>query len=129
MPTTRVSLPLGTRTCHPSETAWFRVCGCCLDTLWPSYLVKEAVYSHHERPDGKGYPRGLRAGEVHLDARIVGLCDAFDAMTSSHPYRAGMSRGQALAIIQSQSGSQFDAELSRHFIELGRRGLLDHPAI
>jgi hypothetical protein len=89
-------------------------------------LVKEAVYSHHERPDGKGYPRGLRAGEIHLDARIVGVCDAFDAMTSSRPYRAGMSRGQALAIIQSQSGSQFDAELARQFIELGRRGLLDH---
>jgi hypothetical protein len=89
-------------------------------------LVKEAVYSHHERPDGKGYPRGLQAGEIHLDARIVGLCDAFDAMTSSRPYRAGMSRGQALAIIQSQSGSQFDAELGQHFIELGRRGQLDH---
>ncbi|GCA58198.1 cyclic di-GMP phosphodiesterase response regulator RpfG [Pseudomonas sp. SCT] len=89
-------------------------------------LVKEAVYSHHERPDGKGYPRGLRAGEIHIDARIIGLCDAFDAMTSSRPYRTGMSRGQALAIIQSQSASQFDAELSRHFIQLGRRGLLDH---
>jgi hypothetical protein len=47
-------------------------------------------------------------------------------MTSSRPYRAGMSRGQALAIIQSQSGSQFDRELSRVFIELGKRGVLDH---
>lgn len=48
--------------------------------------VKDAVYSHHERPDGTGYPRGLHAEEIHQDARIVGICDAFDAMTSSRPY-------------------------------------------
>lgn len=89
-------------------------------------LVKDAVYSHHERPDGKGYPRGLQHGDIHMDARIVGICDAFDAMTSSRPYRSGMSRGQALAIIHSQSGSQFDAALSRQFIDLGKRGRLDH---
>ena len=105
---------------HP-ELGWRMLSGHPL-----AELVKEAVYSHHERPDGKGYPRALRAAELHLDARIVGLCDAFDAMTSSRPYRAGMSRGQALAIIQSQSGSQFDAALGQHFVELGRRGLLDH---
>lgn len=105
---------------HP-ELGWRMLSGHPL-----AELVKEAVYSHHERPDGKGYPRGLRAEDIHLDARIVGLCDAFDAMTSSRPYRSGMSRGQALAIIQSQSGSQFDAGLSRHFLDLGRRGMLDH---
>lgn len=105
---------------HP-ELGWRMLSGHPL-----AELVKEAVYSHHERPDGKGYPRGLRAEDIHLDARIVGICDAFDAMTSSRPYRAGMSRGQALAIIRSQSGSQFDAGLSRDFLELGRRGMLDH---
>ena len=105
---------------HP-ELGWRMLSGHPL-----AELAKEAVYSHHERPDGKGYPRGLRAEELHLDARIVGLCDAFDAMTSSRPYRAGMSRGQALAIIQSQSGSQFDIKLGRYFIDLGKRGLLDH---
>lgn len=89
-------------------------------------LVKEAIYSHHERPDGRGYPRGLHAEEIHQDARIVSICDAFDAMTSSRPYRPGMSRGQALAIIHSQSGSQFDVDLSRQFINLGKRGRLDH---
>ncbi len=89
-------------------------------------LVREAVYSHHERPDGKGYPRALSGNDLAMDARIVGLCDAFDAMTSSRPYRAGMSRDQALAIIQSQSGSQFDPQLSEHFLALGRRGVLDH---
>lgn len=105
---------------HP-EMGWRMLAGHPL-----AELVREAVYSHHERPDGKGYPRGLRASEVHQDARIVGICDAFDAMTSSRPYRSGMSRGQALAIIHSQSGSQFDTTLSRHLIELGRLGELDH---
>lgn len=105
---------------HP-EMGWRMLAGHPL-----AELVKEVVYSHHERPDGKGYPRGLRAEDIHLDARIVGICDAFDAMTSNRPYRAGMSRGQALAIIRSQSGSQFDAGLSRDFLELGRRGMLDH---
>lgn len=89
-------------------------------------LVRDAIYSHHERPDGTGYPRGVAQEEIHLDARIVGLCDAFDAMTSSRPYRSGMSRGQALAIIQIQSGSQFDPGLCKHFLDLGRRGALDH---
>lgn len=105
---------------HP-ELGWRMLSGHPL-----AELVEAAVYSHHERPDGKGYPRGLRDGEIHQDARIVGICDAFDAMTSSRPYRSGMSRGQALAIIRSQSGSQFDTDLSRHFLELGRRGALDH---
>lgn len=89
-------------------------------------LVGEAVYSHHERPDGKGYPRRLHLKDIHLDARIVGLCDAFDAMTSSRPYRPAMSRNQTMAIIQEQSGSQFDPDLCRHFLDLGRRGMLDH---
>ena len=105
---------------HP-EMGWRMLAGHPL-----AELVKEAVYSHHERPDGKGYPRGLSAAQIHQDARIVGICDAFDAMTSSRPYRVGMSRGQALAIIHSQSGSQFDVGLTGHFIELGRLGVLDH---
>lgn len=105
---------------HP-EMGWRMLAGHPL-----ADLVKEAVYSHHERPDGKGYPRGLQYEDIHMDARIVGICDAFDAMTSSRPYRSGMSRGQALAIIQSQSASQFDPTLCRYFVELGRRGELDH---
>ncbi len=105
---------------HP-EMGWRMLAGHPL-----ADLIKEAVFSHHERPDGKGYPRGLRGEDMHLDARIVGICDAFDAMTSSRPYRVGMNREQALAIIQSLSASQFDLDLSRVFIELGKRGVLDH---
>lgn len=89
-------------------------------------LVRDAIYSHHERPDGTGYPRGLKGSDIPLDARIVSISEAFDAMTSSRPYRMGMSRGQALAIIQSQSGCQFDPALCMHFLDLGRRGVLEH---
>jgi HD-GYP domain-containing protein (c-di-GMP phosphodiesterase class II) len=53
-------------------------------------LAEAAVRAHHETPDGKGYPRGLAGEQVPVDARIVGICDAFDAMTSTRPYRRGM---------------------------------------
>lgn len=91
-------------------------------------LVLDAVLLHHETPDGRGYPRGLTAGHIPIAARIVGLCDAFDAMTSTRPYRAGMPIAAALAQIEAAAGRQFDAGLAAHFLELGRAGLLAHIA-
>ena len=89
-------------------------------------LAEEAVLSHHERPDGKGYPRSLPHEAISLDARIVGLTDAFDAMTSTRPYRVGMPITKALTIIEEYSGTQFDTEVSRAFIQLGKEGALNH---
>lgn len=89
-------------------------------------LVGDAVRLHHERPDGRGYPLGLKGGEIPPMARIVGIGDAFDAMTSSRPYRVGMAVDEALSIIESNLGRQFDAELGVRFIQLGRAGKLDH---
>ena len=60
-----------------------------------------------------------------LDARIVGICDAFDAMTSTRPYRRGMPIAKALAIIEENLGRQFDRELGERFLQLGRAGALD----
>ncbi|MEJ2795697.1 HD-GYP domain-containing protein [Iodobacter sp. LRB] len=91
-----------------------------------SPLVLAAVEGHHERPDGQGYPYGLSGADIPRDALIVGVCDAFDAMTSSRPYRSGMPISKALAIIQSESGRQFDKECSEVFIQLGQAGSLDH---
>lgn len=91
-------------------------------------MVRDAVLLHHETPDGRGYPQGLAGVDIPLVARIVGLCDAFDAMTSTRPYRAGMPVPQALARIESGLGHQFDEALGHHFIALGRQGLLDHIA-
>lgn len=89
-------------------------------------LVKDAVLLHHERPDGLGYPQGLKAEEISDMAKIVGLCDAFDAMTSSRPYRTGMPQEKALSIIASNKGSQFDARFAEAIIALGEDGELEH---
>jgi len=66
------------------------------------------VELHHENWDGTGYPVGLRAEAVPLAARIVHVADAFDAMTTSRPYRRAMSREEALRILQQNAGTQFD---------------------
>lgn len=89
-------------------------------------MVTSAANEHHERIDGMGYPNGLRGEQLSLIARIVSIADAFDAMTSTRPYRKGMSVEQALQIIEKGAGTQFDAVLSDHMCELGRTGDLAH---
>lgn len=89
-------------------------------------LVSDAVFLHHERPDGQGYPHGMTGDSIPDMARIVGICDAFDAMTSHRPYRAGMPRAKAIAIIKELCGSQFDEHFAGIFITLGEAGDLDH---
>lgn len=88
-------------------------------------LVRDAVGSHHERPDGLGYPHGLRAEQLTPMALIVGICDAFDAMTSHRPYRRGLPLEEALARIGAGAGRQFDAQLAHTLIGLGEAGELD----
>jgi len=88
-------------------------------------LVESTILCHHERPDGKGYPNRLQGDEISLDARIVAISDAFDAMTSNRPYRKGMPVDQALYIIDENLGLQFDTKLGRRFIILGKDGVLD----
>ena len=89
-------------------------------------LAEEAIRSHHETPDGKGYPRGLQSVDISIDARIVGICDAFDAMTSTRPYRKGMPVEKALSIIEENLGRQFDRQMGALFVQIGRKGELDH---
>lgn len=91
-----------------------------------SSLAMDAVFMHHETPDGLGYPRGLKKGEIPTVARIVGICDAFDAMTSTRPYRRGMPVEKALSIIADNLGRQFDGEFGERFIRLGENAELNH---
>ena len=89
-------------------------------------LAQDAVRSHHERPDGTGYPEGLRGDEIPRDARIVAICEAFDAMTSARPYRKAMSIDAALAVIRDNLGTRFDTRLGEHFLALADTGMLKH---
>jgi hypothetical protein len=88
-------------------------------------LVRAAVTMHHETPDGRGYPRGLVGSAIPLDAKIIGITDAFDAMTSTRPYRRGMTIEKALSIIEENLDRQFDRELGTKFLHLGKQGLLE----
>lgn len=89
-------------------------------------MVSSAAKEHHERIDGKGYPNGLRGEQLSLTARIVGIVDAFDAMTNTRPYRKGMPMEQALDRLQEGAGSHFDPVLVAHMCELGSAGDLAH---
>jgi putative nucleotidyltransferase with HDIG domain len=70
--------------------------------------VGEIVRSSHERWDGSGYPDGLRGSEIPLEARIVSCCDAFNAMTTTRPYRDAMSVAPALVELRDSAATQFD---------------------
>lgn len=74
-----------------------------------------AVRHHHERWDGKGYPDCLKGREIPLEARIVSIADAFDAIISNRPYRKGRSPRKAIEEILKNAGSQFDPYLARMF--------------
>jgi len=91
-----------------------------------SGLVMDAVHMHHETPDGRGYPRGLKQDDIPVAARIVGICDAFDAMTSHRPYRQGMPIEKALGIIRENLGRQFDLQFGERFVQLGESAELHH---
>ncbi len=78
------------------------------------------ILHHHERIDGKGYPAGLRGEEIPIGSRIVCAIDAFDAMVSHRPYRKGLPFEEAIRRLASDSGTQFDANVAKHFIPLAR---------
>jgi HD-GYP domain-containing protein (c-di-GMP phosphodiesterase class II) len=70
----------------------------------------QALSQHHERLDGRGYPKGLKGDEITRIGRIVAVADVFDAITSHRPYRPARTAEQALAILRSAIGTEFDPE-------------------
>ena len=74
------------------------------------------VLCHHERWDGCGYPRGLAQDEIPLGARLLGIADAFDAMTSTRAYREALSVDAACAELAHCAGTQFDPDLVEAFL-------------
>jgi diguanylate cyclase (GGDEF)-like protein len=80
--------------------------------------VGEWILTHHERPDGQGYPRGLREHQIPLEGRIVAVADAYGAMTADRPYRQPFSAHRARAELQARAGTQFDHDVVEAFLEL-----------
>ena len=86
-----------------------------------SYVIP-AVVSHHERYDGKGYPRGLNGEEIPLLGRILAVCDSFDAMISKRAYKEPLSLEYAMGELEKNKGTQFDPKVAEAFIELIKEG-------
>jgi diguanylate cyclase (GGDEF)-like protein/putative nucleotidyltransferase with HDIG domain len=79
-----------------------------LEPLSDMESLIHAIKFHHERYDGKGYPSGIRGNNIPLEARILCVADAYDAMLSDRPYRRGMEKEEALEELRDNSGTQFD---------------------
>ena len=86
------------------------------------------VLFHHERWDGKGYPSGIRGRAIPLEARLLAVADAFDAMTSMRPYRRALPTARALGEIERCAGSQFDPTFARAFLDAWSAGALADAA-
>jgi putative nucleotidyltransferase with HDIG domain len=84
------------------------------DADFLKYAIPVILY-HHERPDGKGYPVGLKGDELPLEALIVAVADTFDAMTTNRPYSKAMDREDAVREIEKHAGTQFDAKVVKAF--------------
>ncbi len=92
--------------------------------LKSSRSLLNIVAYHHERMDGKGYPFGLMGEEIPVEARIIAVCDCFDALTSVRPYRDALSVEEASDILERGMGAHFDEDLLPMFLEIARLGEL-----
>ena len=91
------------------------------DMLEPIAYLNPALdipYCHHERWDGKGYPRGLKGRQIPLAARLFSVVDVWDALTSDRPYRPAWTEKEAIEYIKELSGEHFDPEIVKKFVEM-----------
>lgn len=92
-----------------------------------SEAAKAAVFYHHERYDGKGYPQGLAGESIPVEGRILAVADAYEAMTSNRPYRRALSKAEAVVELKRGAGTQFDPAVVEAFLKgIGEAG---QPAI
>lgn len=84
--------------------------------------VVPGMLHHHERVDGEGYPKGLRHDRIPLIARIISVADTYDAMTTTRPYRGGLTPQMAMKELKKHSGKQFDGKVVNAFIRAYRNG-------
>ncbi|WP_415524670.1 HD domain-containing phosphohydrolase [Clostridium sp.] len=88
-----------------------------LSTVNDMLEISEYVLAHHERWNGTGYPKGLEREKIPLQSRIISIADSYDAMTSERSYRSPLAEEVAIQELQTNSGTQFDPELVKVFIE------------
>ncbi|RQD74829.1 MAG: HD-GYP domain-containing protein, partial [Candidatus Syntrophonatronum acetioxidans] len=86
--------------------------------------MAEDVRFHHEWVNGKGYPRGIREKNIPLGARIIGVADAYDAMTTDRVYRKALTREKALKELKRCAGTQFDSKVVNAFLRVWEKGAL-----
>lgn len=79
--------------------------------------ISQLIFEHHERWDGLGYPRGLRENQIIKEARMIAICDAYDAMTNDRIYRDAIGKDKAIDEINRCTGTQFDPILAKIFVE------------
>ena len=79
--------------------------------------IAEGILCHHERWDGTGYPQGLAGTAIPLEARIMAVVDAYDAMTHDRAYRKALTVNEAVSEIRANAGRQFDPVIARMFTE------------
>ena len=93
------------------------------DALEEFSELAQFILEHHERWDGKGYPKGLKSEDVSIEGRIIAIADSYDAMTSYRTYRKALSEEEAVAEIKRCAGTQFDPDLAKIFVEkvLGKK--------
>ncbi len=87
--------------------------------------VSEGALYHHERYDGKGYPKGISGKNIPLYGRIIAVADTFDAMTANRVYRGALDMDQVIEEIKKGRGTQFDPELDDIFLDLIYKGEID----
>jgi putative two-component system response regulator len=80
-------------------------------------LAAAIAWTHHERVDGMGYPRGLSGTEIPLEGRIVAVVDVYDALTTDRPYRGALSRVDAVTLLSAGRETQFDPIVLDAFLE------------
>lgn len=88
--------------------------------------LDEGAKYHHERYDGRGYPNGLKGEEIPEMARIIGIADAYDAMTSNRVYRRRLSNEKVISELKNCSGTQFDPKLAEIFVKMIEAGKLEN---
>jgi putative nucleotidyltransferase with HDIG domain len=95
-----------------------------LEPIGFSPSINNAIYQHHERFDGKGYPQGIGGDAISRAARILSVADAIDAMISERPYRGTISAEAVLRELDKEAGLQFDPEVGQVARKLINQGLL-----